>query len=756
MPPLEEPLLVFRIEGMDCAEEIAVLRAEIGPLVGGEEHLSFDLLHRKMAIRSGPSDVTPERIVAAVKRTGMRAEHVEGAPRGRSEVPDPRKRSLVELTVVSGLSVVLGFGAHVISSGSLREAWGPEGTGLSHALPLPAIVLYAVSVLSGVWYVLPKAFFAIRSLRPDMNLLMTIAVAGAIAIGEWLEAATVSFLFALSLALESWSVGHARRAVAALMDLSPATARVIKENGAEEEVASESVAVGTAFVVRPGERIPLDGRVRRGASDVNQAPITGESLPVAKGPGQDVFAGTINGNGALEIESTKPASQTTLARIVQMVGASHDRRAPSERWVEAFARYYTPSILGFALLILAVPPLLLGAEWGPWIYRSLVLLVIGCPCALVISTPVSVVAALASAARAGVLVKGGEYLELPARLAAFAFDKTGTLTEGEPRVREVVPLGDHGEEDFLVRAVALEARSDHPIARAILAYASAQHIDVRPVEDFEIIQGKGATGRFDGKRYWVGSHRFLEELGQETPDVHARLEAMSRAGCSVLFVGNETHVCGLISVADAVRPNAREVVDRLREAGVKHFALLTGDNKETASAIAAEVGIEDVRAELLPEEKVRAVESLLENYGTVGMVGDGVNDAPALARATLGIAMGAAGSDAAIETADVALMSDDISRLPWLVHHSRRTLRIIRQNVTFSLGVKALFVALTMLGHASLWSAIAADMGASLIVIFNGLRLLRTDASRSGTPKPRVDARGIPAAHERVVEDSQH
>ncbi len=727
----------FQIDGMDCAEEIAVLRKEIGPLVGGEDHLSFDLLHRKMTITSGPAGLSSVTIIAAVRRTGMRAQRLEkeSAP-GRTEAPDSRKRSLLGLTAVSGLSLALGFGAHVLSSGSFRAAWGSEEAGLSRALPLPTIVFYAAAVLSGIWHVLPKAFFSLRSLRPDMNLLMSIAVAGAIAIGEWFEAGTVSFLFALSLALESWSVGHARRAVAALMELSPATARVLKGDGSEEEVASEAVAVGTALIVRPGERIPLDGRVRRGESHVNQAPITGESMPVMKGPGLEVFAGSINGDGALEIESTKPASQTTLARIVQRVGEAHSRRAPSEQWVETFARYYTPSILGLALLILVVPPLLLGAEWGPWIYRSLVLLVIGCPCALVISTPVSVVAALASAARAGVLVKGGEYLERPAHLKAIAMDKTGTLTEGQPRVREIVPLGDHGEGDFLIRAVALEARSDHPIARAILAYAAAQKIEVRPVEDFQIIQGKGATGRFEGKRYWVGSHRFLEELGQETPDVHARLEEMSRAGCSVLFVGNETHVCGLISVADAVRSNAREVVDSLRRAGVEHISLLTGDNKETARAIAAEVGIEDVRAELLPEEKVRALEGLLEKYGTVGMVGDGVNDAPALARATVGIAMGAAGSDAALETADVALMSDDLSRLPWLIRHSRRTLRIIRQNVTFSLAVKAAFVALTMLGHASLWSAIAADMGASLIVIFNGLRLLRTDAPVSASAHP--------------------
>jgi Cd2+/Zn2+-exporting ATPase len=508
------------------------------------------------------------------------------------------------------------------------------------------------------------------------------------------------------------------------MDLAPPVARVRRSDGREEAVSPDQVPVGTVFVVRPGEKLPLDGRVIAGQSEVNQAPITGESVPLPKGPGDPVFAGTINGNGALEAECTKPAADTTLAHIIRMVGAAQSRRAPSERWVEAFARYYTPAVMALALGVLLVPPLLLGASWAEWTYRALVLLVIACPCALVISTPVSIVAALASAARHGVLIKGGVYVEAPARVRAVAFDKTGTLTEGRPGVVEVVPLNGHDEREVLERVAAMEARSSHPIARAISAHAEAQGVRPAPAEDFRQVPGKGATARFDGRRFWVGSHRYLEERGQETPDVHDRLAAMSGTGRTVVVVGNDDHVCGLMALADVIRPPARRVIAELRAAGVEHVVMLTGDNRGTAEAVARAVGVDEVLAELLPEDKVRAMEELVARYGSVAMVGDGVNDAPALGRATVGIAMGAAGSDAAIETADIALMSDDLGKLPWLVRHSRHTLGVIRQNVALSLGVKGVFVALTFVGLTSLWAAIAADMGASLLVIFNGLRLL--------------------------------
>ena len=380
--------------------------------------------------------------------------------------------------------------------------------------------------------------------------------------------------------------------------------------------------------------------------------------------------------------------------------------------------------MAVALLVLLVPPLLLGGAWADWLYRSLVLLVIACPCALVISTPVSIVAALAAAARNGILVKGGVYVEAPARLKAVAMDKTGTLTQGKPSVVEVVPMSGHTEAELLERVAALEAHSTHPLAHAIVAYAKERGVRVPAADEFRILPGKGAAGRVLGTEYWVGSHRYLEERRQETPDVHERLEAMARAGRTVVVVGNDRHVCGFIALADRVRPEAKEAVADLRAAGVEHVVMLTGDNRGTAEAIARETGVDEVYAELLPADKVTKVEELVAKYGAVAMAGDGVNDAPAMARATVGIAMGAIGTDAAIETADIAPMSDDLSKLPWLVRHSRRTLAVIRQNIVFALGVKAVFVVLTFAGYSSMWGAIAADTGASLLVVFNGLRLL--------------------------------
>jgi Cd2+/Zn2+-exporting ATPase len=739
--PSTKTELLFRIHGMDCAEEVAILKREVGPAVGGEERLSFDLLNGRMGI-AAESGATPSEVQAVVARTGMRAEvwTGEGALGDRGRFWERRGRTI--LTALSGLLAVLGFLAHAYVSG-FSAALGAEGAGEEGSVPLLSKILYGAGILSGVWYFLPKAWYSARRLRPDMNLLMTVAVLGAVALGEWLEGVTVAFLFAVSLALESWSVGRARRAIEALMDLAAPVARV-RQDGHEVEVPPDQVPVGNVFIVRPGEKLPLDGRVVRGESDVNQAPITGESAPVTKLPGDTVFAGTINGNGALEIESTKPASDTTLAHIIKMVGEAQSRRAPSERWVETFARYYTPAVLAVALLVLLIPPLVLNAQWSDWVYRALVLLVIACPCALVISTPVSIVAALAASARHGVLIKGGVYVEAPARLKAIALDKTGTLTEGRPRVVELVPLDGHDERELLERVAAMEARSDHPLARAIMEYAASQGVRPPAAEDFQMIQGKGASATIAGRKFWVGSHRYLEERGQETPEVHDRLEAMSQAGRSVVVVGNDEHVCGFIALADAVRPQARETLQALRAAGLEHIIMLTGDNRGTAEAVGRETGVDEVMAELLPEDKVRTVETLVSRYGSVAMVGDGVNDAPALGRATIGIAMGAAGSDAAIETADIALMSDDLSKLPWIIQHSRRTMSVIRQNVAFSLGVKTLFVILTFVGYSSLWAAIAADMGASFLVIFNGLRLL-------GTPDELgAEATNVPSGSPRV------
>ena len=715
--------MAFKIHGMDCAVEVAILKRELGPLVDDIEQLRFDVLNGKLIV-VGMNDLSQEQFVQAVHKTGMRAEvWKDKEPESQTGFWSAYGRTI--LTSASGLFGVTGFVSHAIIAGGVSRALGSEGMGIAHGVPVVSIILYIIGILAGTWFVLPKAWRAAINLRPDMNLLMVVAVIGASAIGEWFEAATVAFLFAVSLLLESWSVGRARRAIASLLSLTPPSARVRDKVGELKEIAPDKVDVGTIFIVRPGEKIPLDGNVVTGISSVNQAPITGESVPVEKQPGSEVYAGTINGDGVIEAESTKAAQDTTLAKIIRMVGDAQSKRSPSEQWVETFARYYTPAVMALAVFVFLIPPLLFSGEWSVWLYRSLVLLVIACPCALVISTPVSIVAALAAAAKNGVLIKGGLYVEVPARLRAIAVDKTGTLTHGQPVVVDVVPLNNHSETELLERAAALEVHSNHPLAQAIVRKANEMGIGVPAADEFEIVKGKGARGIVNGKMFWLGSHRYLEERKQETREVHEQLQTLQDSGRSIVVIGNDEHVCGFFSLADTVRSETKGILAELHTEGIENVAMLTGDNQGTADAIAREVGIDSVHAELLPENKVEIVEQLVKEYEHVAMVGDGVNDAPALARSSLGIAMGAVGTDAAIETADVALMSDDLSKLAWLIRHSKKTLAIIRQNIWFSLGVKLLFVVLTFGGYASLWAAIAADMGASLLVIANSLRLLR-------------------------------
>jgi Cd2+/Zn2+-exporting ATPase len=674
-----------------------------------------------MTVDYSESELTPQALAAAIAKTGLRAEPWRESIAAVCEPAGWERWGRTAMTSASGVLVLAGLIAHV-ALGGWRAAMGLQE---NISTPFAAMLLYLGSVITGAWYVAPKAWRALVRLWPDMNLLMMVAVLGAMLINEFFEAATVAFLFAVSLALESWSVGRARRAIAALMTLSPDVARVIRADGGEEMADVREVPLGATVVVLPGEKFPLDGRIAKGETTVNQAPITGESVPVAKAPGSEVFAGTINEDGAVEFVTTRPAEDTTLARIIRMVGDAQSKRSPSEQWVERFARYYTPAVMGLALTIMVVPPMLVGL-WSEWFYRGLVLLVIACPCALVISTPVSIVAGLTAAAREGVLVKGGPYLEAPATLRAIALDKTGTITEGRPEVRAIVPLSGHTEAEVLQIAAAVEMRSEHPLAKAIIRAAAARGIRPAASEAFQAIKGKGATATVGDKRVWLGSHRLLEERGQETPLMHEQLERMEQDGSSVIVLGKDEHVCGLIALGDRIRPHARAAIQQLRNSGIHRIVMLTGDNRGTGEAIGREAGVDEVRAELLPEDKVAAVEELVQQYERVAMIGDGVNDAPAMARASLGVAMGAAGTDAALETADIALMGDDLLNVAWLIQHSRRTLAIIRQNIFASLGVKLVFVMLTFMGYASLWAAIAADMGTSLLVIFNGLRLLNS------------------------------
>lgn len=710
--------IVLIIHGMDCAEEVATLKAQLLPLPGVND-LSFNVLEGQMAVTYSSEQVTPDQLIAAVGRTGMRAVPLEEAAALESGSAWDRWGRTV-MTALSGALLTTGYATHWVLVG-WRAALGEADDA---GVPLAVKGIYLAAAIAGAWFVAPKAWLAMRRGRPDMNLLMTVAALGAALIGEWFEAATVTFLFAVALALESWSVSRARRAIAALMEMAPTQARIVRSDGNEERIGVAQVPVGAHIVVRPGERIPLDGRVIAGETAVNQAPVTGESMPIAKAVGDEVFAGTINEDGAIDVATVKPAAESTISRIIQMVREAQSKRSPSEQWVEKFARSYTPAVMALAIAVAILPPLFLGS-WDAWFYQALVLLVIACPCALVISTPVSIVAALVAAARHGVLIKGGAYVELPSRLKAIALDKTGTLTQGRPQVVRVVPLSGHTEGELLRIAAAIERRSEHPLGQAIVTYAAEQGIRPAAVEGFQAVQGKGATAVLNGRSVWVGSHRYLEQRGHETAELRGLLEELSSNGSSVVAVGENGHVCGFIALADRLRPDARDAVAEMRTAGIGHVVMLTGDNRPTAEAIGHESGVDEVCAELLPQDKVAAVEDLLARYGTVGMVGDGVNDAPALARADLGIVMGAIGTDAAMETADIALMSDDLSRLPWLVRYSRRVLRVIRQNIFASLAVKVVFVALTFAGHASLWAAIAADMGTSLLVVFNALRLLR-------------------------------
>ncbi len=713
--------LALKIRGMDCAEEIAILKQALSAMVP-ENALSFDLMNGKLIIENGESQSAD--IIAAINKTGMRAirwsDHVA---REAADKTFWEEHGRTACAGASALCIVAGFLLHASLLGFRAALTGGEaGAGY----PAMTVAAYISAILSGGWFIFPKAFFAARSFRPDMNLLMVTAVIGAGLIGEWFEAAVVACLFALALLLESWSVGRARRAISALMDLTPAMARyVCPDNGEIEEKPVADVPPGVTVLVRPGEKLPLDGEVTKGETSVNQAPITGESVPVHKEPGDKVYAGTINEDGAIEFRATSSAEDSTVARIIHMVEAAQQRRAHSEQWVETFARYYTPAMMGLALAIALVPPLFFGGAWVAWFYQALVILVIACPCALVISTPVSIVAGLSAAARAGILIKGGVYLEAPAKLRAIAMDKTGTLTQGRPEVQRIAPMNGHTEKELLERAAALEQGSEHPLARAVLARAKASGVEPAGAVSFHALKGKGAEARIDGRDYWIGSHNLMHEKGAETPEIHDMALAMEDAGHSIIAIGNDDHVCGLISVGDAVREESAAAVAAMKAAGIERVVMLTGDNQGTAQAIASLSGVDEFHAELLPEDKVTAIRRLVEEYGQVAMVGDGVNDAPAMAQATFGIAMGTMGTDVAIETADIALMSDDLGKIAWLIRHSRRTMSVIKQNIAFALGLKLVFILLAMAGLATLWMAIAADMGASLLVIFNGLRLLR-------------------------------
>ncbi len=707
---------VLRIEQMDCPTEEALIRAKLAG-IAGIHALAFNLLQRRLILSHAPAALPA--VLAALRALGFEAVIERADASGSAPIVAPViTKSKWLLMAVSGIAALLAE--------AVQWTWAGSGTNAM------VIALSLAAVLTGGLQTYKKGWIALKHRTLNINALMTVAVTGAMAIGQWPEAAMVMFLFALAELIETLSLDRARNAIRKLMAMAPETAMVRQADGSWREVPAKQVEIGDLVRVLPGERIALDGAVTTGASTVNQAPITGESLPVEKQPGDPVFAGSINAAGTFELRVTARADDSTLARIIHAVEAAQSSRAPMQRFVDRFARIYTPTVFALAVLVAVTPPLLMGAPWLEWIYRALVLLVIACPCALVISTPVTLVSGLAAAAHHGILIKGGAYLEVGHHLKALALDKTGTLSHGKPVVADFIPLAGADAIHTLQWAASLAARSDHPVSKAVAAYAQGRSTLLEPTEVAALV-GRGIKGQIDGHGFHLGNHRLVEELGVCSPQLEVQLDTLERQGKTAVLLVDETGVLALFAVADTLRATSRAAIDELTQLGV-HTVMLTGDNAHTAQAIAAQVNIDDVRAELLPEDKLAAIDALAARYGTVGMVGDGINDAPALAKATIGFAMGAAGSDTALETADVALMDDDLRKLPAFIRLSRRTVAVLRQNITLALGIKAVFLVLALMGHATLWMAVFADMGASLLVVFNGLRLLRD----MGAARPRA------------------
>jgi Cd2+/Zn2+-exporting ATPase len=695
----------FRVAGMDCGDEIA-------------------------AIQKALSDSRIANVKANLMSSTVRVEH-------ESTISKAEIRKKIEST---GVRVAEDEEEHTGSVTSFRLALVASSgllTGLGMLLdwkldyPYVALGFFLGAVLSGGSLVFPKAWRALRQWQLDMNVLMSVAAIGAFAIKEYSEAATVVFLFALSELLEAFSLARARKAIREVLDLTPEEASVIEMNGVVSLLPVAEVKIGQIILVKSGERIPLDGEVIDGVSTVNQAPLTGESLPVEKKSGDSVFAGTVNETGVLKIKVSALFTESKVSKVIRMIEEAQEAKAPSERFVDRFAKIYTPAVFVAAILAFLIPPLVFGQDWNIWFYRSLVLLVVACPCALVLATPVSIVSGLTAMARRGVLVKGGAFLEALGGLKAIAVDKTGTITEGRPRVLKAVTMNGIDEKELVEIAASLEQLSSHPLAQAVMEFAKEKSIVAKDAKNFETIVGRGAQAAVDGHEYFVGNHRMAHELGVCTPDLERLLESFEENALSVIVVGHRPHnncagnVLGVLALGDAIRPNAREAIQALHRAGIEKVIMLSGDNQKTANAIAKQAGIDEAIGDLLPDGKVAHMKALLAKHKSVAMIGDGINDAPALALATVGIAMGAAGTDTAIETADVALMKDELAQVAVAIQLGKRALRTIRFNIGFALAVKAVFLVLAFFGFANLWLAVAADTGTSLLVIANALRLLR-------------------------------
>ena len=722
------PTKTFAVGGLTCIDCAERVQAAVGQVEGVSE-CQVDHATGTLTVSLATPELPTAEIAEAVESAGYTLA-AQTPARGRARRGWQRwpivgfsrfvvSRRETTLAAIAGLLALLGL--------ALTAAGAPSWS---------RATLFAIAIIVGGSPVARHAFQELRLARSlGINTLMVIAVVGAAFIGEWAEAAIVVVLFSLGETLEGYAAEQARGALVGLLDLAPPVALKLLPTHEIREVSVEQLAVGDRVLVRPGDRVSVDGVVRAGESAVDQAPITGESLPVGKEPGDEVFAGTINTTGTLEVEVIRLAADNTLSRMIALVREAQSRQAPVQRFIDRFARVYTPAVAGLALLVAAVPPVFLGQPfWGDhgWLMRALQMLVIACPCALVISTPVSLVSAMANAASRGVLIKGGRYLEALSRVKVFAFDKTGTLTAGRPVMTDVIGVcacGECVENCGLQHAAALEMHSSHPLAQALLAEAEARQVIVPPAQDVALLSGRGIEGIVNGAKVTVGSHAYFDERFPHRESVCRLAEEMSAEGTTVIMVRHDEEVCSVFGVGDAPRASSRQALADLKARWGIHTVMLTGDNPTVAAEISRQVGIDEFHAGLLPEQKVEAIAELTKEHRAVAMVGDGVNDAPALAQAEVGIAMGGAGSAQAMETADVVLMGDDLTQLPFIVWLSRKTKTVITANIAFALAVKAVIFALAAAGLATLWMAIAADVGASVAVILNGMRLRRVGAS---------------------------
>ncbi|MFM0069592.1 heavy metal translocating P-type ATPase [Paraburkholderia sediminicola] len=695
----------IRIMQMDCPTEEALIRKKFSRMPSVRS-MDFNLMQRVLTVVHAPDAL--ETILAAIRSLDFTPELADANPDTAAAAPHAPAKPWWPLAL-AGIAAV----------GSEAAGWLGAPVWLAAGLALLAIASCGLTTYK-------KGWVAIRNGNLNINALMSIAVTGALILQQWPEAAMVMVLFTIAELIEAKSLDRARNAIQGLMQLTPEQASVQQADGSWRLMDLKAIALGAVVRVKPGERIALDGEIVAGRSSVDQAPITGESLPVDKTVGDAVFAGTINQAGSFDYCVTAAASNTTLARIIHAVEEAQGTKAPTQRFVDQFARVYTPIVFAAALAVAVLPPLLFGGQWHEWVYKALVMLVIACPCALVISTPVTIVSGLAAAARKGILIKGGAYLEQGRKLSWLALDKTGTITHGKPVQTEFEMLADIDVVRCRTLAASLAGRSDHPVSMAIAAAAKSDSIASASatVEAFEALAGRGVRGDIDGLPYWLGNHRLVEELGRCSASLEARLDTLEGQGKTVVMLVDAERVLALFAVADTVKDTSRAAIAELQRLGVR-AAMLTGDNPHTAAAIARQVGIDEARGNQLPEDKLNAVAQWSQEGATVGMVGDGINDAPALARADIGFAMGAMGTDTAIETADVALMDDDLRKIPQFIRLSKATHSVLVQNITLALGIKSVFLVLTMMGLGTMWMAVFADVGASLLVVANGLRLLR-------------------------------